>query len=116
MTRDQRRSDRFEIARLAFVRSSRDATTIGGVLGNISQNGAAVRFMVPIDDLATVMPDGLKVDVVIDEFPALTGRVARTAPKRIAVDFDLDSTAQRDLLAHILSVTEADYETDLSDD
>ncbi|MEQ8664212.1 MAG: PilZ domain-containing protein [Rhodospirillales bacterium] len=109
-TTEKRHRERFELARLAFIRSSKDATTVGGVLDNISPDGASVVFHGPNDDLEALLPAGLRIDLVIDDFPALTGEVVRNEPDRVAISFGLESRAQNELLRHILEVTAADYE------
>ena len=116
MVDEKRRADRFEIARLAFAGSTRGATTIGDVLGNISTDGVSIGFNMPADDLSSVMSDGLEVDLVIDDFPALGGTAARTLPNRVAVAFSPESRTQRNLPTHILNAVGEDYEVEISAD
>ena len=80
------------------------------MLDNISPEGASVVFRTPIDDLEDVLVAGLKIDLIVDDFPGLSGEVVRCEPHSVAVRFDIESRAQSDLLTRIIEVTAADYE------
>lgn len=99
---DKRIQQRYDVKRLAFVKSATGTMAAGGTLGNVSSSGVLVMLAQPVEDIANTLPNGQLVDVVIDEFPPLSGKVVRTSDESIAVHFTIDSPTQEELLENIL--------------
>ncbi|MBT3556997.1 MAG: PilZ domain-containing protein [Rhodospirillales bacterium] len=103
---DNRNFERFPLSRLAFVQSTETMETYGGVLLNISVNGAMVQLTFPMKEVSDSFDKGCVVDVTIDEFPPLKGSVVRATVESIAVTFTMDSENQTSLMSEIMSAME----------
>ena len=103
---DNRSFERFPLSRLAFVQSIETTETYGGVLVNISANGAMIQLTFPMKEVSDNFSKGCIVDVTIDEFPPLRGSVVRATVESIAVTFTLGSEDQTSLMGEIMIAME----------
>ena len=106
MTEDNRSFERFPIARLAFAESIESGETCCGVLKNISAGGAMIDLTVPFTRIGHVFTMDMPVDVTIDEFLPLKGKVVRATQNSIGVVFNIDESQQHELMDTILTTME----------
>ncbi|MBT4888749.1 MAG: PilZ domain-containing protein [Rhodospirillales bacterium] len=111
MSEDNRTFERFPIARLAFAESIESGETCCGVLKNISAGGAMIDLTMPFKRLDHVFTQDMPVDVTIDEFDALKGKVVRATQNSIGVLFNIDESQQDELMDKILSTMEKEGAT-----
>ncbi len=111
MTEDNRRFERFPIARITFAEDSATGDTCCGVLKNISAGGAMIDLSVPLVHSDHIFTMGMPVDVTIDEFEPLKGNVVRVDKEIIGVSFTIDDKGQTDLMGQILTTMEEEGAT-----
>ncbi|WP_417382827.1 PilZ domain-containing protein [Gimesia sp.] len=100
---EQRDRLRQVLKKLAFAKNEKGAR--GGLLHDISAKGAGLNFVNPMGSVDHAFEVDDMVEVIIDGFPPLNGRVVRTKQEGIFVAFDLDSEAEKSLIADIMIAT-----------
>lgn len=113
MTLNNRIFERFPIARIAFAESPETGETCCGVLKNISAGGAMIDLTVPLTHVDHHFEMDMPVDVTIDDFQPLKGKVARATQRTIGVVFNIDEVGQSELMGKILATMEEEGATAL---
>ena len=97
---DHRRRLRVQIGKVAFARGN--GVSVGGVLDDISANGASISFGSPLDDENISFARADAVEIVVDEMTTLTGWVVRSDQNGIAIEFTHDDESEDRLIAEIM--------------
>jgi len=99
---EHRDRQRLDLAKLAFAKDGDNAR--GGLLKNISSTGASLEFVYPMGRGEHTFVTGEAVDIDIDGFDTLKGKIIRTEETGIAVHFDLEAEREDTLIAEIMRV------------
>lgn len=97
---EQRDRLRQVLKKLAFAKNAKGAR--GGLLRDISARGAALHFVNPLGNADHTFDVDEDVEVIIDGFDPLNGRIVRTESSGIFVAFELNSDEERSLIADIM--------------
>ena len=93
---------RLDLSKLAFAKDGDNARC--GLLQNISSTGAALEFVYPMGKAEHTFSVGEIVDIYIDSFSTLKGKIIRTHETGIAVEFDIEGKQEEKFIAEIMSV------------
>jgi hypothetical protein len=88
MSIDNRQSPRIEISRLAFAKEGDKAH--GGLLRDVSRNGAFIEFYYPMGRVEHGFKAGDKIELTLDDGPTVMGSAVRIEENGIAVAFEQD--------------------------
>ncbi len=97
-TRDRTRVD---LTKLAFARKGDIAH--GGLLKDISASGLAIEFVIPMGKVENPFKKSDAVEIEIDEIGSLKGKVVRTSDEGIAVQLEIDTEGEEELIALIMA-------------
>jgi len=97
---EQRDRMRQVLKKLAFAKNAKGAR--GGLLRDISARGAALDFVNPMGTADHSFDVDDVVEIIIDGFDPMNGRVVRTEETGIFVAFDLNSDEEKALIAEIM--------------
>jgi len=101
MTIDQRRFERLDLSRLAFAREGDQAH--GGVLRDISLEGAFIEFRYPLGRVEHQFKQGDAIELLLDDETLLTGTAIRIETEGIALQFAADNSGQRQVLEALMA-------------
>ena len=75
----------------------------GGVMADISSGGTSVEFVYPPGGGEHGFHVGNSVELDIDGIGVIKGKIVRLVDKGIAVEFDMDSESEDDMIAKIMA-------------
>ncbi len=104
MADERRVAARYGFAKLIFV--SKPGETRGGLLVDISESGAQVELLAPMETVTHSFTIDDEVELVVDDLGMLPSRVTRAMPKHIALEFHIDGDQQRKLVGDIKTAFE----------
>lgn len=100
---EQRDRLRLALKKLAFAKNDKGAR--GGLLRDISSSGAGLEFVNPMGTVDQPFLIGDEVEIIVDGFKPLAGKIVRTDEKGIFVHFVLNTADEEMLLAEIMAAT-----------
>ncbi len=101
MMDEQRERMRQILKKLAFAKNDKGAR--GGLLKDISAHGAGMDFVNPTGIVDHDFEVEDSIEIMIDGFDPLNGRIVRIHDEGISVAFDLDSADEKALIASIMA-------------
>ncbi len=101
MSEEHRRHERIDLTKLAFAKEGDLAH--GGVLRDISVDGAYIDFHYPLGRVEHQFGKGDTVELLLDNEALLTGTAVRIDKTGIALEFTPDDDAQRQTLEALVA-------------
>jgi len=98
---EKRNRQRLVLTRLAFAKMGEYAR--GGLLKNISASGAMLEFVYPTGRAEHTFIIGDRVEIEIEGFEVLQGKVMRIGETDIAVEFNTWGMDEDNLITQIMS-------------
>ena len=101
MEEENRDRIRVELKNLVLARVGEEFE--GGVIGDISSGGTSVEFVYPPGGGEHGFDAGDSVELDIDGIGVIKGKIVRLIDKGIAVEFDMNSDREDELIAKIMA-------------
>ncbi|MBT6094126.1 MAG: PilZ domain-containing protein [Rhodospirillaceae bacterium] len=101
MSQEHRRHERIDLSKLAFAKEGEQAH--GGILRDISVDGAYIEFHYPLGRVEHQFGKGDSIELLLDNEALLKGTAVRINDDGIALEFTDDNDSQRQIIEALVA-------------